>query len=134
LGSDGGVSVCQTAVLSSATIISARSRARRAVPMPVPDRAARVKRARRNPTNNARGTARRRSQGRDSARSANAAPVRKTPIRKATGARSTPRSTPSGLTMRAARRLNRSHSRREKPRSHSSRSSTHRYVKRFKSY
>ena len=116
--------VCQAAVLSNVIMISARSRARKAAPTPVPDRAARVKRARRNPTNNARGTARRRSHGRDSARNANAAPVRKTPIRKATGASNTPRSTPSGFTRRLARRLKKIHSRREKPRSHSNRSNT----------
>jgi len=83
-----------------------------------------VKRAKMNPTNNARGTARRRSHGRDGARNANAAPVKKTPIRKATGASTTPRNTPSGFTRRPARRLNKTHSRREKPRSHSSRSNT----------
>ncbi len=71
-----------------------------------------AKRARRNPTNNARGTARR-SHGRDGARNANAAPVKKTPIRKATGASNTPRNTPSGFTRRPARRLDKSHSRRE---------------------
>jgi hypothetical protein len=114
--------VCQAAVLSNVIMISARSRARRAAPMLVPDRAARVKRARRNPTNRARGTARRRSHGRDSARCVNAATVRKTPIMKATGASNTPRNTPSGFTRRPARRLNKTHSRREKPRSHSSRS------------
>ena len=116
--------MCQAAVLSNAIMISARSRARKAAPMPVPDKAARVKRAKRNPTNRARGTARRMSHGRDGARNANAAPVRKTPIRKATGASNTPRNTPSGFTRRPAMRLNKTHSRREKPRSHNSRSNT----------
>ena len=116
--------VCQAAVLSNVIMISARCRARKAAPMPAPDKAARVKRARKNPTNDARGTARRMSHGRDSARNANAAPVRKTPIRKATGASTTPRNTPSGFTRRPARRLNESHSRWEKPRSHNSRSNT----------
>jgi len=125
--------VCQAAVLSNAIMISARSRARKAAPMPVPDKAARVKSARKNPTNNARGTARR-SHGRDGARNANAAPVKKTPIRKATGASNTPRNTPSGFTRRPARRLNKSHSRREKPRSHSSRSNTYLSERGLKSY
>ncbi len=126
--------MCQAAALSNAIMISARSRARRAVPMPVPDRAARVKRAKRNPTNNARGTARRRSHGRDGARNANAAPVKKTPIKKAAGASNTPRNTPSGFTRRPARRLNKTHSRRENPRSHSSRSNTCLSERSLKSY
>ncbi len=100
----------------------------------VPDRAARVKRARKNPTNNASGTARRRSHGRDGARNANTAPVKKTPIRKAAGASNTPRNTPSGFTRRPARRLNKSHSRRENPRSHSSRSNTCLSERGLKSY
>jgi len=107
--------VCQAAVLSNAIMISARRRARKAAPIPVPDKAARVKRARKNPTNNARGTARRRSHGRD-------------------GASNTPRNTPSGFTRRPARRLNKSHSRREKPRSHSSRSNTYLSERGLKSY
>lgn len=39
---------CQTAVLRSVIITSARSRTRRVLPKPTPDRAAKVKRAKKN--------------------------------------------------------------------------------------
>jgi len=122
--------VCQVATLSNAIMISTKSRAMKVLMMPTPDSAAKVKRARKNPTNNAR----RGSHGRGGARSANTTPVRKMPIRKAAGASNTPRNTSSGFTRRPARRLSRIHSRREKPRSHSSRSNICLSERSFKNY
>jgi len=95
--------------------------------MPTPARAESTNSARTKPANRANGTAMKISK--EATRKSTAA----TPIRKAIGAKSTPKKTPTGLTGLPAKRLINSHSNREKAASHSTISITNLTESGFKS-